>query len=183
MALLLRFYCALAVSATIRRILNKISNRSGIAVQGNVCLKHTFHWSAIPPRSWRSWSFFKLFQIAAEAWTWYQILVPARFQYASTTPRLRCCYDPTTTMKIQLCLVYADGDAVATLPRPRRWSYVFVAILIPFYIKSPVKLVYVQLNVNFQRYENNCCSGNASAGKLELLTSYWMTRSRLDGGD
>ena len=34
-ALLLRFYCALAVSATIRVILNKISNRSGIAVQWN----------------------------------------------------------------------------------------------------------------------------------------------------
>ena len=30
-----RFYCALAVSATIRVILTKISNRSGIAVQWN----------------------------------------------------------------------------------------------------------------------------------------------------
>ena len=34
-ALLLSFYCALAVSATIRDILTKISNRSGIAVQWN----------------------------------------------------------------------------------------------------------------------------------------------------
>ena len=34
-ALLLRFYCALAVSATIRVILTKISNLSGIAVQWN----------------------------------------------------------------------------------------------------------------------------------------------------
>ena len=34
-ALLLRFYCALAVSATIRVILTKILNRSGIAVQWN----------------------------------------------------------------------------------------------------------------------------------------------------
>ena len=34
-ALLLRFYCALAVSATIHVILTKISNRSGIAVQWN----------------------------------------------------------------------------------------------------------------------------------------------------
>ena len=33
--LLLRFYCALVVSATIRVILTKISNRSGIAVQWN----------------------------------------------------------------------------------------------------------------------------------------------------
>ena len=36
-ALLLRFYCALAVSATIRVILTKISNRSGIAVHWNCC--------------------------------------------------------------------------------------------------------------------------------------------------
>ena len=34
-ALLLRFYCALVVSATIRVILTKFSNRSGIAVQWN----------------------------------------------------------------------------------------------------------------------------------------------------
>ena len=34
-AFLHRFYCALAVSATIRVILTKISNRSGIAVQWN----------------------------------------------------------------------------------------------------------------------------------------------------
>ena len=38
-ALLLRFYCALAVSATIRVILTKISNLSGIAVQWNGGLK------------------------------------------------------------------------------------------------------------------------------------------------
>ena len=31
----IRFYCALAVSATISVILTKISSRSGIAVQGN----------------------------------------------------------------------------------------------------------------------------------------------------
>ena len=99
-------------------------------------LKQTFHCSAIPLRSWRSWCFFILFQIAAEAWTWCQILVLARFQCASTTLRLRFYYDPITTMKIRLRLVYADGDAVATLPRSRRWSYAFVAILIPFYIKS-----------------------------------------------
>ena len=35
LALLLRFYCALAFSVTIRVILTKISNRSGIAVQWN----------------------------------------------------------------------------------------------------------------------------------------------------
>ena len=72
-----------------------------------------------------------------------------RFHYASAI----LSYDPTTTMKIRLSLVYADGDAVATLSRPRRWSYAFVVILIHFYIKSTVELVYVQLNVNFQIYE------------------------------
>ena len=41
----------------------------------------------------------------------------------------RFYYDPNTTMKIRLRLVYADGDAVTILPRPRRWSYAFVAIL------------------------------------------------------
>ena len=50
-------------------------------------------------------------------------------------------------MKIRLRLVYADGDAAATLLRPRRWSYAFVALLYPFYIKSEV-LIYFQLNVN-----------------------------------
>ena len=49
-------------------------------------------------------------------------------------------------MEIRLRLVYADGDAVAALLRPRRWSYAFFAILIPFFIKSTVELFYVQLN-------------------------------------
>ena len=108
---------------------------------------------------------------------------PRRFGYASVTilPQwLRLCsavgargfqrrfyYDPTTTMKIRLRLVYAAGDAVATLPRHRRWSYAFVVILIPFNKKSTVELVYVQLNVNFQIYDYNCCSGYASADKHE----------------
>ena len=36
-------------------------------------------------------------------------------------------------MKIWLCLVYADGDVAATLLRPWRWSYAFVALLYHFY--------------------------------------------------
>ena len=111
-------------------------------------LKQTFHWSAFPLRSWRSWSFFKLFQIATEACTFCQISVLARFKYASTKRRIRFCYDPTTTMKIRRRLVYADGIAVQTLPRPRRLSYVFVAI-----DKIDSLSGYVQLNVNCQRYE------------------------------
>ena len=39
----------------------------------------------------------------------------------------------------------------ATLRRPMRWSYAFVALLHPFYIKSEVQLVYVQLDVKIQR--------------------------------
>ena len=51
-------------------------------------------------------------------------------------------------MKIRLRLVYSDCGAAATLQRPRRRSYAFVALLYPFYIKSEVQLIYVQLNVN-----------------------------------
>ena len=52
-------------------------------------------------------------------------------------------------MKIRLRLVYADGDAAATLLR--RWSYGFVALLYHFYIKSEVQLIYAQLNANHRR--------------------------------
>ena len=54
-------------------------------------------------------------------------------------------------MKMRLGLVYADGDAAATLLRPRRWSYAFDALLYPFYIKSEVHLIYVLLNVKDRR--------------------------------
>ena len=43
-ALLMRFYCALAVSVTIRVILTKLSNRSGIAVQWNGGLRNEFNF-------------------------------------------------------------------------------------------------------------------------------------------
>ena len=119
-------------------------------------LNPTIHWSAIPLRSW---SFLNLFRIAEEAWSWCQILVHARFQlrvgyapvtilsragydYAALLSRFcgasfpwRFYYDPTKTMKIRLRLVYADGDAVATLLRTMRWSYAFVVILVPFLYK------------------------------------------------
>ena len=60
---------------------------------------------------------------------------------------LRCCYDPTTKMKIRLRLVYTNGDVAATLLRPRRWSYAFVALLYHFEIKYEVQLIHVQVNV------------------------------------
>ena len=43
----LRFYCPLAVSATIRRIFDQISNRSGIAVQWNVCLTEGLKYATL----------------------------------------------------------------------------------------------------------------------------------------
>ena len=63
------------------------------------------------------------------------------FRYASSTLPLRCCYVPSTTMKIRLCLVYADSDVAATLLRPRRRSYAFFALVYPFYIKSEVQMI------------------------------------------
>ena len=44
----------------------------------------------------------KLFQIAKEAWSWCQILVHARFQYASTTPRLSFWYNLAALATIML---------------------------------------------------------------------------------
>ena len=43
-------------------------------------------------------------------------------------------------MKIWLRLVYADGDVAATLLRPWKWSYAFVALLYPFYIESEIRI-------------------------------------------
>ena len=54
-------------------------------------------------------------------------------------------------MKIRLRLVYADGDAAATLQRHKRWSYALVEFVYSLYIKFEVQLAYVQLNVNIQR--------------------------------
>ena len=51
------------------------------------------------------------------------------------------------TMAIRVRLVYADGDVAATLLQHMRWSYAFVALLHPSYIKSEIQLIYVQLNV------------------------------------
>ena len=49
-------------------------------------------------------------------------------------------------MKIWLRLVYADDDVAATLLRPWRWNYAFVALLYPFYIESeiPIRFYYDQ---------------------------------------
>ena len=83
-------------------------------------------------------------------------------------------------MKIWLGLVFADGDIAAALlaVRPSRWSYAFVALLYPFYIKSEVQLIYVQLNVNDKR---------AHVAMLQLTIMKhiyllcWIMRSRRGG--
>ena len=67
------------------------------------------------------------------------------------------------TMKIRLRLVYTNGDGAATLLLHRRWSYAFVALLYPFYIKSEDQLIYV-LTVECQS------SRYASAGNYEPQT-------------
>ena len=52
-------------------------------------------------------------------------------------------------MKIWLRLVYADGDVAATLLRPWRWSYAFVALLYPFYIEFEITIrFYYDLSVS-----------------------------------
>ena len=105
----------------------------------------SFHWTAIPLRSWRSWIFSKINtnrRGSVDCHTIWGVTLPVRFHYASTTLPLRSCYDRTTTMKIWLRLVYADGDVAATLLRPWRWSYAFVALLYPFYIESEIPICF-----------------------------------------
>ena len=110
-----------------------------------------FHRTAIPLRSWRSQNFSKNSKSPRKRRQPHDIggggggglMLSVRVHYASTTLPLRFCYDPTTTMKIRLRLVYADGDAAATLLRPMRWSYALVGLLYLFYIKSEVQLIYV----------------------------------------
>ena len=100
-------------------------------------IKPPFHWTAIPLRSWRSSIFSKIIPNRRES-------VDSHTIDASSTLPLRCCYDPPSTMKIWLRLVYADVDVAATLLRPRRWSYTFDALLYPFYIESeiPIRFYY-----------------------------------------
>ena len=113
-------------------------------------LNPPFHWTEIPPRYWRSQIYSKKIpnrRGSVDNHTIWRLgasgTLPLRFYYASATLLLRSHY----TMKNRLRLVYADGDAAATLLRPRRWSYGFDALLYPFYIKSEVQLIYFQLNV------------------------------------
>ena len=98
-----------------------------------------FHWTAIPLRLWRFRIFSKIIpncRGSVDNNTIWGLdafsTLPVRFHYASTTLPLRCSYDPTTTMKTWLRLVYADGDVAATLLRPWRWSYASVALFISF---------------------------------------------------
>ena len=106
----------------------------------SIVLKPPFHWTVIPLRSWRSRIFSKIIanrRGSVDSHTIWGL-------DASSTLPLRCCYDPTTTMKIWLRLDYADGDVAVTMLRPWRWRYAFVALLYPFYIESeiPIRFYY-----------------------------------------
>ena len=100
---------------------------------GSADLKPRFKWTAFRLRSWRSRIFSKIIPNRRGSVDSH-LTLPT---YASTTLLLRSHY---TTMKIWLRLVYADGDVAATLLRPWRWSYAFVAFLYPFYIESETPL-------------------------------------------
>ena len=90
---------------------------------------------------------------------------------------LRCCYNPTTTMKTRLHLFYADSDAAATLLPPRWWSYAFVALLYPFYIKSDVQLIIFSWTSTIDALKSLCLSY-----KPQTYYVGWSMRPRHDGG-
>ena len=79
-------------------------------------------------------------------------------------------------MKIRQRLVYAEGDAAATLLRPRRLRYDFAALLCPFYIKYVVQLICVQLMSTIDVLNSLCfittdllCWMIGGPGKTELV--------------
>ena len=122
---------------------------------------------AIPLHSWRSRVFSKIIpnhRGSVDSHTGFgDLTLPVCFHYASTTLPLRCCYDPTTTMKIWLRLVYAVGNVVATLLRSWRWSYAFFALLYPFYIESEILV----------RFEYDLGASTALLPFLLRFVSFW----------
>ena len=101
-----------------------------------------FHWTAIPLRSLRSRIFSKIIpncRGSVDSHTIWGL-------DASTTLLLRFSYAPATIPLRQWRSGCAYGDVAATLLRPWRWSYAFVALLYPFYIESeiPIRLFYDQ---------------------------------------
>ena len=92
--------------------------------------------AATPQCSWRSLVSLKLFQITASTTLLLHcfcaghasVAMSLRFCGAGDFPRC-FCYDPTTTLKIRLPLIYDDGDAAVTLLRRRWLSYAYVALL------------------------------------------------------
>ena len=74
-------------------------------------------------------------------------------------------------MKIWLRLVYADGVVAATLLRPWRWSYAFVALLYPFYIESEIPIrIYYDLGASTALLLRFYCALAVSAPIRVILT-------------
>ena len=73
--------------------------------------------------------------------------LPLRFYYASVTLLLRSHYDNEDPATLSLHWWRYSCDLAST----KLWSYAFVSLLYPFYIKSEVQKIYLQLNVNDRR--------------------------------
>ena len=74
-------------------------------------------------------------------------------------------------MKIWLRLVYGGGDVAATLLRPWRWSYAFVALLYPFYIESGIQVrFYYDLGASTALLLRFYCALAVSPTILVILT-------------
>ena len=74
-------------------------------------------------------------------------------------------------MKIWLHLVNADGDVAATLLRPWRRSYAFVALLYPFYIES-------EISIRFY-YDLGASTALAVSATIRVILTKISHRSRI----
>ena len=112
-----------------------------MVVYASAAIWNNFHWTVIPLRSWRSRIFSKIIpnrRGSVDSHTIWGLdassTFPLRFYYASVTLLLRSYYDNEYLAALSL----RDGDVAATLLRPWRLSYAFVALLYPFYIESEI---------------------------------------------
>ena len=99
----------------------------------------------VPAAVYITTTFFKLFQIAAEAWTRSQNVVLPRSQYASTTLLLRPHYTPfTQLLPTRVCFTNAGVNTYgAEIHKVRKHaiyafpSFLFLILLFRLYVKEP----------------------------------------------